>query len=269
MGPLYWFCGSVRGGFRKGTVASAHLFVWENGVLTLMPEISVPSKYYWCLSNCYSSAGAQREGVWVSLCVGPLRGAAWESHSFFHWLNPHWEFVFLALEPWVGSLMWDWDSSFPRYLSWNFIHHMWVWNHPFLHLSIFFPTASSALCSFFNSLVVELAFNSISDGSEWWWFYILVVILMWFAKRQAVLTYATIYLYYWKLHFFREQYSTSKLTEAATPHQTLKKKEYGDIALKLWNRIGQLCKSVQWNHQPIKLIFASSSKMKEIGIPYY
>ena len=30
----------------------------------------------------------------------------------------------------------------------------------------------------FNSTVVRLPFNSISDGSEWWLFYILVVIVM-------------------------------------------------------------------------------------------
>ena len=33
-------------------------------------------------------------------------------------------------------------------------------------------------CGFFNSTVVRLPFNSISDGSEWWLFDILVVILI-------------------------------------------------------------------------------------------
>ena len=41
------------------------------------------------------------------------------------------------------------------------------------------PPTSLDGCGFFNSIVVRLPFNKISDGSEWWFFYILVVILMW------------------------------------------------------------------------------------------
>ena len=40
------------------------------------------------------------------------------------------------------------------------------------------PPTSLDRCSFFNSVVVRLPFNSISDSSEWWLFYNLVVILM-------------------------------------------------------------------------------------------
>ena len=43
---------------------------------------------HWYLSNCYPSAGAQREWVWVSPCVDSLRGTAWDSRNFRHQLNP-------------------------------------------------------------------------------------------------------------------------------------------------------------------------------------
>ena len=45
---------------------------------------------HWYLLSCCPSTGAQKEWVWVSSCVGPLRETAWESSSFFHWLNPLW-----------------------------------------------------------------------------------------------------------------------------------------------------------------------------------
>ena len=40
-------------------------------------------------------------------------------------------------------------------------------------------------CRFFNSIVVRLPFNSISDDSEWWLFYILVASLMWLCKEVS------------------------------------------------------------------------------------
>ena len=45
MAPACQLCGSVKGGFRKGTMFSAHLSVLEKGVplaLALMPDTSVP-----------------------------------------------------------------------------------------------------------------------------------------------------------------------------------------------------------------------------------
>ena len=44
------------------------------------------------------------------------------------------------------------------------------------------PTSLNG-CGFFNSIVVRLPFNLISEGCEWWLFYILVVILMWLCKE--------------------------------------------------------------------------------------
>ena len=49
-----------------------------------------------------------------------------------------------------------------------------------LHISA--PPTSLDGCGFFNSVVVRLPFNSISDGSEWW-FYILIVTLIWLCKE--------------------------------------------------------------------------------------
>ena len=40
-------------------------------------------------------------------------------------------------------------------------------------------------CGIFNSVVLRLPFNLISDGSECWFFYILVVILMRLCKEVS------------------------------------------------------------------------------------
>ena len=47
------------------------------------------------------------------------------------------------------------------------------------------PPTSLGGCGFFNTIVVRLPFNSISDGSEWWLFDILVVILIWLCKEVS------------------------------------------------------------------------------------
>ena len=76
--------------------------------------------------------------------------------------------------PGLGGLVWGWDSSLLRYPSQIFIHHMWVCDQhvPRLHLSYLDG------CGFFNSVVVRLPFNLVSDGSEWWLFSILVAVLL-------------------------------------------------------------------------------------------
>ena len=47
-------------------------------------------------------------------------------------------------------------------------------------------------CGFFNSIVIRLPFNPISDGTEWWLFWILVVILMWLCEEVSHIAYASI-----------------------------------------------------------------------------
>ena len=112
MAPTYWLCGSLAEGFRKGTMSSAHLSVWEKALPQLLPWCQTfPFLFVCncCLSSHYPSAGAQREWVWVSLSVGSLRGTAWDSRSFFHrlgsccFLQPEVMGTFLpGIEPWAG-----------------------------------------------------------------------------------------------------------------------------------------------------------------------
>ena len=123
--------------------------------------------------------------------VGSLRGTAWGSRSFFHWLNPLWflqpEFMVTYL-PGTGTLGWgSWCGAGtpcsqdipPKSLSTTHI----------CGTSLFCISAcliSLDGCGFFNSVVVRLPFNSISDGSEWWLFYNWVVILMWLCKEASL-----------------------------------------------------------------------------------
>ena len=62
------------------------------------------------------------------------------------------------------------------------------------------PPTSLDGCGFFNSIVVGLPFNSISDNSKRWLFYILVVILMWLCV-EASRVYPCCYLD-WKSNVF-------------------------------------------------------------------
>ena len=90
-----------------------------------------------------------------------------------------WGLTFLALEPWlgVGGGGWCWAGSS---CSWDippkFLSTTCGWETSPLHVCA--PPTSLDGCGFFNSVVVKLQFNSISDGSEWWLVCISVVILM-------------------------------------------------------------------------------------------
>ena len=126
----------------------------------------------------------------MSLFVRSSRRTAWSSSSFFHQLNPCW---FLQLEivgdlsswhwnPGLGSLVWAGTPCSqdipPKFLS---ITHGCV-TSPF---SICASPTSPDGCGFFNSIVIRLLFNSISDSSEGWLFYILVVILTWLCEEVS------------------------------------------------------------------------------------
>ena len=208
--------GSVRGGLSKVTRASASTSVWEKAVPQFPPwchPLQFLPVCHWCLSNCYPSAEAQKKWVWLGLCAGSLRGTAWDSGSFFHWLNARWPcsqklwgLISLALERWAAGLLWGWDSPLLRYVSWTFIYHMWMGDQ-----SVYISTPPTILdrSGFFNSIVVRLPFNSISDRSEGWSFYIWVVILMWLDKEVSHV-YLRLHLnqksliifhIYWKFHF--------------------------------------------------------------------
>ena len=165
-------CQLCGGKFGKGTMASACLSVWEKAVLQLLSwcqTLQFLPVCYWCLSSCYSSAGAQREWVWASLCADSLRGMASDSISFFHWLSPHWVSqpeVMGTYLPGIKTLSWD---------TWGWTGTLHSWDIPPEFLSsicgcrttpfcISVPPTSLDVCSLFNSIVVRLPFNLIFDG---------------------------------------------------------------------------------------------------------
>ena len=126
-------------------------------------------------------AGSQREWVWVSTCVGSLRGTVWESRSFFNQLNSHWFLqpeVMGTYHPGTGTLGWGaWygaGTPHSRDIPPKFLSTTRVWGTSLFHVST--PPTSLDGCGFFNSIAVSLPFNLISDGYEWWLFYILVII---------------------------------------------------------------------------------------------
>ena len=141
------------------------------------------------------------ESEYVSPCVGSLRGTAWGSNNFSHQPNPHW---FLQPEvvgtylPGTGTLGWgawcgvgtSWSSDIPpKFLS----TICGCGTSPFC---LCVPLASLNECAFFNSTVVRLPFNSISESSEWWLLYILVDVVL---RRGAVFTCAAIWNRMWML----------------------------------------------------------------------
>ena len=118
--------------------------------------------------------------------MGFLRGTSWGSRSLFHQLSPHWTLqseVMGTYLPVTGTLglgmgTWCWAGTpYSRDLPPKFLSTT--------HGCGTSPFCVSALltsldgCGFFNSVVVRLPFNSISDSSQQWLFYNLVVIFMW------------------------------------------------------------------------------------------
>ena len=111
MAPACQPCGSVWGKIRIGTVSSACLSLWEKAVPQLShwcQTLQFLPVFHRCLSRCYPSAGAQREWVWVSPCVGSLSGTAWV-RAVSSTINLRW---FLQPEvmgtylPGIGTLCW-------------------------------------------------------------------------------------------------------------------------------------------------------------------
>ena len=126
-------------------------------------------------------------GSELSPCVSSWRRTAWDSRSFSHRHNPHWflqpeimgTFLLgtgtLGCGAWCGA-----GTPYPQDIPPEFLSTTrGCGTIPF---DICAPPTILYGCGFFNSVVVRLPFNSISDGSEWWLFYILVVILMWLCE---------------------------------------------------------------------------------------
>ena len=84
----------------------------------------------------------------------------------------------------MGGLVWGWACLLLGFCSQIFIHHMWVRDQP---LPRFCPPLTAGVdgCGFFNSMVVRLPFDLISESSEWWLFYSSVVIFMWLCKEAS------------------------------------------------------------------------------------
>ena len=109
--------------------------------------------------------------------------------SFLHQLYPHW---FLQSEcmgtylPSTGTLVWGPDVGLgllaPGISLLNFYPPHRCGTSPFF---IYAPATCLDQCGFFNSVVVRLPFNWISECSEWCFFYNLVVILMWLCKELS------------------------------------------------------------------------------------
>ena len=139
--------------------------------LALMPDTSVPPCMPWCLSSCCPCTRVKQEWVWISLCVGPLIGTAWESSSLFHWLHLYWFLQPVTTEtylPNTRTLGWGSWCGAPEISLLIFIHHTWVWDQPIPHLHVSAPPTSLDGCGFFfNSVDAGPPFNSISASSEW------------------------------------------------------------------------------------------------------
>ena len=89
-----------------------------------------------------------------------------------------WGLIFLALESWAGT-----GTTHPQLIPPKFITTTCGCGTSPFHSST--PPTSLDGCGFFNSIVVRLPLNLISDGSEWWLFYNLVVILMWLCEETS------------------------------------------------------------------------------------
>ena len=180
--PTCQFCGSARGQFRIGTVASACLSAWEKAAHQLLPwwqTLQFLLICHWYLSSCSPKAGAQRKCVLSKFaceffkrnCLG-LQRFLRPTHSLLGFTAICYGVV-LVLEPWAGGreLVWGWDPSLLRYPSQIFIHLHGLGpacsTSPCLH-----PSYQSGWMWLFNSVVVGLPFKLISDSSEWWLYYI-------------------------------------------------------------------------------------------------
>ena len=88
-----------------------------------------------------------------------------------------WRLIFLALEPWAGGPTVGLGPLTLEIPLLNFYL-------PYVGEEQPVPT-SLDVCGFFNSVVVRLPFNFISDGSEGWLFYSLVVVSLWLCREVS------------------------------------------------------------------------------------
>ena len=173
---------SMKGGFSKGTMASACLdakhfsfSLYTTGAFQAATLVLELREWIW--------VGETMCGFIKRKCLGhqkfllptkpPLVFSDRSCGDLSSW---HWQH---GLGPDVGLRLLTPEISFLDF-------DLMLWAHA--------PPTSLDWCGFFNSVVVMLPFNLISDDSEWWLFYILVVILMWLCKggTTPMSAYATI-----------------------------------------------------------------------------
>ena len=172
-------------------------FCWEKSFPQLLPWFQIPplpAECHWHPLSCHHSAGDQREWVWVSLCVGSLKGTAWDSAVSYTNSVPDGfcsqklrELIFLELVPWIVGPVWGWDWLLsPQISLLNFyLPHMDV--GPTHSTSLPLPPVWMDMVS-----LIRLPFSLIFDGCEWWLFYNLVVNLIWLCGEAAMFTYAAV-----------------------------------------------------------------------------
>ena len=107
MAPACWCCG---GSIQKRDNSFCLLFYLGESclpALALMPDTSIPPVCHLHISSCYLSAGAQRERVWESWCVGSLSGffgatevSSTNSTPAGFCSQNLWGLTFLACGPW-------------------------------------------------------------------------------------------------------------------------------------------------------------------------
>ena len=102
--------------------------------------------------------------------VSSLRGTAWTSRSFFHQLSPHWFLqpeVMRTYLPSTGTLglgvLFGARIPHSKDIPSKFLSTTAVYGTSPFHVST--PPTSLDGCGFFNSVVVRLPFNLISDSS--------------------------------------------------------------------------------------------------------
>ena len=164
-----WLCGSVGGRLRK---SSAHPSVWDKTppAPALMPDTSVapcmPLVPFKLLPWCWSSeeVNLSKSVCWFFkvnclvlqqfvLPTQSLLGFATRSYGDFQ-----------ALEPWAGRSGVELGSPRSRNICPEFLSTTHGCGASSFHVST--PPINLDGCGFFNSVVVSLPLNSISDSSE-------------------------------------------------------------------------------------------------------
>ena len=137
----------------------------QRPLLALMPDASVSSSMpvmpFKLLPQCCISQGVSLKRwvhVWApqdELLQAPAVSSA-DSVTAGFCSQKLWRLIFLALERWATAPCWDFSPIFVSTCGCGTSRST----------SLDTPTSLDG-CGFFNSTVVRIPFNSISDGSEW------------------------------------------------------------------------------------------------------